>query len=249
MKRSPAVIAFVCVLLLPAWLHAQSALHVGKHLVALEIAAAHSFPRVTQQEPRWRATFYPAGIFNLRFQTQLTANWAWDAGLGIVGYALSHKGPHDTYVLDFATPQATAGLSYSKQKIPQLASFAKLSAGCQLGYQRSFTETYKHYQVQISAGSRVVPHLQPEIGLCKTTRHARKGSRFAMQYSVSTFFRFNLAGLGTATFVEADTRTVVAPNGHLIGVAGRVLLPVGRQRLQQCRTSGRSTREAPSAGE
>ncbi|MCB0637041.1 MAG: hypothetical protein KDC54_10515 [Lewinella sp.] len=226
----PILLILSC--LTPVLLAAQGATALNKYAVGMEIGIGHSFPNFDQEQTRWQGTFYPAGAINLSITNQLTARWIAEVGVGITGYALTNRGSVDKYVLDFASPTISAGLSHHFLNPQGQGNFIKLTTGLQLGYQGSFTDEFDTYRVRITGSRSLYPFIRPEIGIRRYFKHRMRGSRFKIAYEFGTFFRYNLSTLGTATIEEPDFAVTLAPRGNIIGAYVRLLLPAGNRRVR-----------------
>ena len=193
----------------------------------IQVDVGHSFPDLPADQQRWKATFYPAGGMGLSLMARLNEQWSADLALGIAGYALANRGPSDTYVLDFASPTALAGLCYNTRRSEQREVFLRTAAGAQLGYAGRTVDRSENYVVLIDGGGPVLGFLRQEVGIRQHTRRRMRGSRHATAFEVGAFFRYNLRPLGVVQFVEPDVVVSTAPNGHLIGMYFRYLIPMG----------------------
>lgn len=222
----------VIFLLIPVILIGQQSTKINKYSIGLEIDIGHSFPNFDKEQDRWKGTFYPAGGINLLFVSRINQKWIADLGIGITAYALTHKGSVDHYVIDFASPTISSGISYNFQKRQGQENFIKLTSGFQLGYQGTFEDEFETYTVKIEGKNRLYPFIRPEIGIRKYFKQKMKGSRYKMAYEFGAYFRYNLNTLGTAKISEHDFEVTLEPRGNIIGAYFKILFPAGQKRIK-----------------
>ena len=109
MKSILLIISF----LIPAIVIGQKTTKINKYSVGIEIDVGHSFPNFDKEQEQWKGTFYPAGGINVLFVNRINQKWITDLGVGITGYALTNQGSVDNYVLEFASPTISSGISYN----------------------------------------------------------------------------------------------------------------------------------------
>ena len=189
-KVGGGIILLIILTLMPALLPAQNSSTTNKYSIALSIAVGHSFPDFNRPQDRWQASFYPAGGISLSFETRLNQDWTLDLGIGLTGYALTNRGPVDRYVLDFASPTLSSGLSYHFQNKKRQDNFIRISGGVQLAYQGEILDEFETYSIHIASEDRLYPFIQPEIGIRRFSRKRMKGSRYKMACDLGVFFRF-----------------------------------------------------------
>ena len=218
--------------MMPNFLIGQKSTEDNKYWVGIEMDIGHSFPNFDKDQSRWKGTFYPAGGLNLLFVNRLNQRWITDLGVGITGYALTNKGSVDNYVLDFASPQISSGLSYNFQNRKGQENFIKLAGGLQLGYQGKFIDEFETYKITIEGNNVLYQFIRPEIGIRRYFKQRMKGSRFKMAYEFGTFFRYNLNILGTVLIQENDFQVTLEPKGNIVGAYFKILLPAGKKRIE-----------------
>ncbi len=214
-------------------LWAQSLSKINQYAIGIAVDVGHSFPNFDRVQNRWKGTFYPSGGIAVLFSNRVHQHWIVEAGLGITGYALTNKGRTDSYILDFASPLITSGISYHQSKSLGHENFIRLSGGVQLGYRGTLVDVFDTYSVTIQGEQQWYPFIRPEIGIRRSFGQKMKGSRFKMAYELGTFFRYNLDALGTATITENDFQVILQPSGHIMGTYFKILFPVGKKRMSQ----------------
>ncbi|MEZ4980047.1 MAG: hypothetical protein R2769_00345 [Saprospiraceae bacterium] len=152
--------------------------------------------------------------------------------IGLTGYALNNKSPEDNYILDFASPLISSGLSYHFKNRLGREFFAKLSIGGQFGYRGNFVDEYDSYQVEVKGNEVAYPFIRPEIGFRHYFKKRSRGSRFKTALEIGTYFRYNFNRLGVVTIKEPDLDLVLEPSGSIIGIYCRILFPVGKKRVK-----------------
>ena len=202
-----------------------------KHHLGIEVSVGHSFPDYDTEQSRWKGTFYPTFGITALGQIRLNEAWQLGYGLGFTRYALVNQGPLDKYVFDFAAPHVLVGIEYILPGRSHRESFIRTEAGVQLGYTETLVEHYPHYTVRTSNGQQLNYLFRPEIGIRRTATTRIKGKRTQLAFEVSAFFRYSLYPLGTAEFVEDHHLTKTSPSGHIIGLAGRLMLPTGTKKI------------------
>lgn len=218
--------------LLPVLSVGQKNPPVNKYTIGLAIEVGHSFPNFDREQERWEGTFYPTGGLQLMFQDRISERWAIDLGLGITGYALANKGSVDQYVLDFASPKMSSGISYHFRNRRGQEHVLQLLSGFQLSYQGTFEDEFDTYTVKIAGKHKFNPFIRPAIGVRKSFKRKMKGSRYPMAYEMGTFFRYNFRTLGTAQIIEQDFEVILEPRGNIIGGYFKILIPAGKKRLR-----------------
>lgn len=219
-------------ILIPSMLFAQKTKRINKYSIGIEMNIGHSFPNFDIEQEHWKATFYPAGALNVMFVNRINQHWITDLGIGITGYALANKGSVDNYVLDFASPTISSGISYNFLNNEGQEHFIKLTSGFQLGYQGEFVEKFETYTVKVESKNAIYPFIRPEIGFRKNLKQRMKGSRYSLAYEFGTFFRFNLNTLGTAQINETGFQVIIEPRGNIIGGYFKILFPSGKKTIK-----------------
>jgi hypothetical protein len=227
----------VIILLGTSSLNGQNPKWLNKYSIGIEVAIGHSFPDFDKEQERWIGTFYPAGAISLVLSNRINKNWIIDGGVGLTGYALNNKGPKDKYILDFASPSLSTGVSYNFKNYSGREFFAKMSIGGQLGYRGNFVDVYDAYQVEVRGNEVVYPFIRPEIGFRHYLKNRNKGSRYKTALEIGTYFRYNLNRLGVVTIQEPDFKLVLEPSGNIIGTYCRVLFPTGNKRVNMERNT------------
>ncbi len=218
---------------------AQRYKKIPKFVLGMEIGYGQSFPNYDDTQNIWKPTFYPAGELRLLFSARLMKHWIVDLGAGATGYALINKGLIDKYIIDFASPLLTGGISYNFHNKNGKEQFLKVSYGMQLGYDGNLFEDFQTYEVEIESKQQYLRFIRPEIGIRRALKKKVKGTNFKMAYELVAFFRYNIDVLGTAKFIQKDMdfATVFSPRGSIIGVFFKLLMPMGlkseRIRVQQ----------------
>ncbi len=225
-------ILLIVSILIPVIVIGQKTNKINKYSVGIEIDIGHSFPNFDKEQERWKGTFYPAGGINVLFINRINQNWITDLGVGITGYALTNKGNVDNYVLDFASPTISSGISYNFPNRQGQENFLKLTSGFQLGYRGTFIDEFEDYTVRIEGKNKLYQFIRPEIGIRRYFKQKMKGTRYKMAYEFGTYFRYNLNTLGTATIEETDFEVTLKPSGNIIGVYFKVLFPAGKKRIR-----------------
>lgn len=220
-------------MLLPLIGNSQRTSTINKYSFGIEIDVGHSFPNFSEDQDRWRGMFYPAGALHVLLVNRLNQNWITDIGVGVTGYALTNRGRADKYVLDFASPHISTGISYNFQKATGKENFVKLTTGVQLGYRGAFIDEFETYKVTIQGKSKLYQFIKPEIGVRRYFRKGMKGSRYKMAYEFGTYFRYNLNTLGTAKIEEPDFAVTLEPRGNIIGGYFKILFPAGRRHIHR----------------
>ncbi|MCB0663208.1 MAG: hypothetical protein KDC24_10745 [Saprospiraceae bacterium] len=211
----------------------------SKYSIGIEVNVGHSFPNLQPEQTHWKGTFYPAGGISLCVSNRINQKWISDLGIGITGYALTNKGSVDKYVLNFASPTISTGISYNFFNRKGKENFLKVTTGLQAGYQGAFTDEFETYSVEIEGKSIVYPYVRPEIGIRRYFKKRMKGSRFKMAYEFGTFFRYNILTLGKVTITEQDFEIAFQPNGNILGGYFKVLFPTGRKRVKMKKESAK----------
>ncbi|MCB9340784.1 MAG: hypothetical protein H6577_21885 [Lewinellaceae bacterium] len=219
-------------ILIPAILIGQKTTKINKYSIGLEINVGHSFPNFDKEQEQWKGTFYPAGGINVLFVNRINQKWITDLGVGITGYALTNQGSVDNYVLDFASPTISSGVSYNFLNRHGQENFIKLTSGFQLGYRGTFIDEFEDYTVRIEGNHKLYQFIRPEIGIRRYFKQRMKGSRYKMAYEFGTYFRYNLNILGTATIEENDFEVTLKPRGNIIGGYFKILFPAGKKRIR-----------------
>lgn len=218
--------------LIPLILVGQKSTKINKYSIGLEIDIGHSFPNFDKEQERWKGTFYPAGGLNVLFVNRINEKWITDLGVGITGYALTNKGSEDNYILDFASPTLSSGISYNFRNRQGKENFIKLTSGFQLGYQGTYVDEFETYTVKIEGKNKLYQFIRPEIGIRRYFNQRMKGARYKMAYEFGTYFRYNLNTLGTATISENDFEVTLKPRGNIIGGYFKILFPAGKKRIR-----------------
>ena len=228
MKTSICILA----LILPALLFGQKSRNINKYSIGLEVEIGHSFPNFSAGQTNWKASFYPTGGLNVLFVNRINKTWISELGFGITAYALSNRGPQDHYVLDFASPTVSTGISYNFRYQKNKEHFIRLTSGFQTGYQGNFVDVYETYSVSVEGKHKLYPFIRPEIGIRKYFKQKMKGARYKTCYEFGTFFRYNLNTLGIATIRDDDVEVRLEPRGNIMGAYFKVLFPAGKKRLR-----------------
>ncbi len=225
-------ILLIMTILIPAVLIGQKTNKINRYSVGIEIDIGHSFPNFDKEQERWKGTFYPAGGINVLFVNRINQNWISDLGVGITGYALANRGSVDNYVLDFASPTISSGISYNFLNRQGQENFIKLTSGFQLGYQGAFTDEFDNYTVKIEGKHNLYQFIRPEIGIRRYFKQRMKGSRYKMAYEFGTYFRYNLNTLGSVKIEEDNFEVTLEPRGNIIGGYFKILFPAGKKRVR-----------------
>jgi hypothetical protein len=226
-----AIFLFVSILI-PIILVGQRTTKINKYSVGIEIDLGHSFPNFDKEQDHWKGAFYPAGGINVVFVNRINKNWISDLGVGITGYSLTNKGSVDNYVLDFASPTISSGISYNFINRRGQENFIKLTSGFQMGYQGTFIDEFESYSVRIEGKHKLYQFIRPEIGIRRYFKQKIKGARYKMAYEFGAYFRYNFNYLGSATIREVDFETTIKPRGNIIGGYFKILFPVGKKRVR-----------------
>jgi len=222
----------IILILIPLILIGQKPTNVNKYSIGIELDIGHSFPNFDKEQDRWKGTFYPAGGINVLLVNRINQRWITDLGVGITGYALTNKGSVDNYVLDFASPTISSGISYNFQNRRGQENFIKLTSGFQLGYQGVFEDEFETYKVVVQGRNKLYQFIRPEIGIRRYFKQKMKGSRYKIAYEFGTYFRYNLNTLGIATIKENDFEVALEPRGNIIGGYFKILFPSGKKRIR-----------------
>lgn len=225
-------INFIFFFLLPLFLFSQKKQYTNKYSIAFAMNIGHSFPDFPEDQDRWKGTFYPSGGIEVLFINRLNERWMVDVGIGFTAYFLTNRGPIDKYILDFASPQASTGVSYIFGKRTQKKGVLNIGYGLQLGYKGKFTDEFDTYTVTVIGEKRWYHFIKTELGLRRYFKKKQKGIKYKTAYEFGTYFRLNLNTLGTVTFEESDFRILSEPRGSLIGIYVKFLFPAGRKRIK-----------------
>lgn len=225
LPESPFIFLF---LILAISVHAQR--RVPRNACAIEVAAGHSFPDY-EKDSDWKGSFYPAGSISVMAQHRISRHWDGGIALGMTGYALVNRNGDNTYVFDFASPHSSLSLRYLRQNKKYRESFIGVSSGVQLGYDGEVFESHETYNVKIESNP-IYPFIRPEIGIKNRINHKLKGDRNHLGYEIAAFYRWNLIGLGEATFIDIKQTTVTNPSGSFFGAYFRIVIPSGSKRIK-----------------
>ncbi|MCI5058696.1 MAG: hypothetical protein MRY83_21470 [Flavobacteriales bacterium] len=205
--------------------------YISKFGFGIEMTGGHSFPDFDEQS-RWSGSFYPTGGVSL-FLINRNNKWLQsEIGLGLIGYALSNKGPYDSYYLNFTVPHLNLGFKYFNNPNDDRASFVGATIGSQLLFKGSLSEQYEHYNVLINNNRAITYFIKPNVGYRSTLKLKKNGMKKMINYELDVFFRCNLTKLGTVTFVENNSITITKPNGNIIGFDFRLIFPYGKKRIR-----------------
>ncbi len=222
----------VLIILFPILGFGQSTTKINKYSCGLEIDFGHSFTTIESDKNRWSSKFNPAATLNVLFVNRINQNLMVDLGIGFTTYGLIFKGPIDRYIIDFASPHISTGLSYNFRNRKGNESCLKLGTGCQLGYESTFVDEFETYKVIIQGKNKFYYFIKPEIGYRKYFKKRMRGSKYKSAYEFGTYFRYNLNTLGTVTIQETDSDIKFDPRGSIFGVFFKFLFPVGRKRFK-----------------
>lgn len=204
----------------------------NRYSIGTTVAFGQSRPNWLKKAPGWGNGSYPAGRIGIHFDYALNEQWMLTGGLGIMLSGLSVKTPFDVYYLDFWSPQVDLGIA----KIYPLSNehhhlIAQLNIGLQKGFNHDLRDEFATYTVMITEGAPFYYFVRPELGWRIRTKRKTYGSLFNSSYAFGVFYRHQFNPLGRATFTSGDVEVVLAPPGSVVGIYGRWLLPVGKQRI------------------
>lgn len=219
-------------LFFPLLLFSQRSNYTNKYSLGFEMNFGHSFPVFPRNQQRWKGTFYPSGGINVSLNNRLHEKWMAEVAIGLTAYFLTNQGPVDKYILDFASPQASTGISYVFGKRPSQKGTLKLSYGLQLGYKGRFVDQFETYTVTVQGDKRWYHFIRTDLGIRRYFKKKQKGIRYKIAYEYGAYFRLNLNRLGTVVFEETDFLVTTEPRGNLIGVYFKFLFPVGKKRME-----------------
>lgn len=219
-------------LLLPIIASGQKTSKINKYAIGMEINFGHSLLTFDKTQDRWKGKYNPAAGITALLTNRLNQNLIADIGIGFTAYGLILRGRIDKYVIDFASPHLSAGISYNLQNRKGNENFLKFGAGIQLGKKRTLVEDFDTYTIIINGEKNYYPFIRPEIGFRRYLKKRMDGSRDKIAYEFGAFFRYNFETLGAVIIEEVDFETMLEPRGNILGVYFKILIPNGRKRIK-----------------
>ena len=204
----------------------------NQYAFAMELGLGTSFPNISPENDLWSAGLYASGIFAVSLTKRFNQRWSGDFGLGFTSYFLTNRGPVDKYILDFASPHTSAGLTYTYWNRKGQESFIRLRGGLQMAYRGTLVDEFETYTVVINGDELFYYFVQPEIGIRRYFKRKMKGSRFKIAYEIAAFYNHRFNSLGTADILDVTQTIRLEPQGSILGASVRILFPQGNKKIR-----------------